>query len=90
LLNNATGMSVNMGNGANTLNLAAGTNVLGDVFGLNFINGGATEDVLTMQGSFNNTIDLNAGTDTLNFSQTASNVTVVNVENVTALPTLTP
>ena len=83
LLSTVDGVLINLAQGSNTLNLAAGVNTLGSgVFGLSFINGSATGDVLTMQGSNGNTIDLDDGTDTLNFTQSAINVTVANVENV--------
>lgn len=81
LLSTVNGILINLAQGSNTLNLAAGTNSLGDgIYGLNFINGSATDDVLTMQGSNGNTINLSGGTDTLNFTQSAINVTVVNAE----------
>ncbi|MBR1212046.1 VCBS domain-containing protein [Bradyrhizobium sp. JYMT SZCCT0180] len=82
LLNNVSGILINLGDGNNTLNLAAGTNsVLG--YGLQTINGTASADVLTtLENAAGSTIDLGAGIDTLNLGVIATGVTVKNVENV--------
>ena len=49
LLNDVSGLTVNLANGTNTLQLAAGTNSLVNVFGVQNINGSATDDTLTIQ-----------------------------------------
>ena len=48
-----------------------------------YVNGTASADTLTFSSSvFGTAVDLDAGTDTLNLSNTGNNVTVKNVENV--------
>jgi Ca2+-binding RTX toxin-like protein len=87
LLNTVTGLAVNLANGTNTLNLAAGTNVLTNLNNVQNINGSASGDTLTMSGNIfmssgTPTVDLGGGTDTLNVSNTAFGITVVNIETV--------
>ena len=54
-----------------------------NVFGVQNINGSATDDTLTIQGSVGaTTVDLGGGNDTLNLSGGAFGVTVLNVESV--------
>ncbi|MEH2565235.1 VCBS domain-containing protein [Bradyrhizobium sp. AZCC 2289] len=82
LLNDITGVTVNLQEGNNTLNLAAGTNSL-TAYNVQQINGSASDDVLTMlNNAGGDTIDLGAGNDTLNLSVFAGGVTVNNVEHV--------
>ena len=69
LLNDVTGLQVNLANGSNTLNLAAGANSFAGIFNVDTINGTASDDSLSVaNGLFtpNNdlSIDLGAGNDT--------------------------
>lgn len=85
LLNTVSGMTVNLGEGtANVLNLAAGSNSFDNLWNVNLLNGSSSDDVLTLQGSPANVIDLGAGDDTLNFNANVYDVTVTNVETVNA------
>jgi VCBS repeat-containing protein len=82
LLNTVSGITVNLGNGTNTLNLAAGSNSLDFGFGVQVFNGTGSDDTLTLtNGTFGSTIDLGGGNDTLNLGN-GSNVTVNNIETV--------
>ena len=82
LLNNVSGILINLGDGNNTLNLAAGTNSV-QGYGLQTINGTASADVLTtLENAAGSTIDLGADIDTLNLGVIATGVTVKNIENV--------
>jgi Ca2+-binding RTX toxin-like protein len=82
-VNNVTGVSVNLGDGNNTLNLAAGTNSVENLFNVGHVNGSAGDDVLTInQQASGSTIDMGAGNDTVNFNAPAGNVTVLNAETV--------
>ena len=89
LLNNVTGVSVNMGFGDNTLNLTGGGNSLGDVSNANHIYGSATNDVLTIAGAVGSgvsgatiTFDLGDGDDTLNVSTLHTPIGLVGVEHL--------
>ena len=83
LLNDVTGVSVNLAQGNNTLNLAAGVNSLDSLFNMAQLNGSASDDTLTVtQQSFGTVFDMGAGNDTINFQSTAGGVTVVNTETV--------
>ena len=83
LLNDVSGVTVNLGAGDNTLNLAAGANSLDSLVGINTVNGSASDDVLTVsQPSFTTTFDMGAGNDTVNFAGQAFGATVVNAETV--------
>ena len=82
LLNDVTGVTVNLQQGNNTLQLAAGANSI-TAFNVQHINGTASDDVLTMlNDAGGDTIDLGAGNDTLNLTGFTGGVTVVNVEHV--------
>ncbi|SDK25260.1 MULTISPECIES: VCBS domain-containing protein [Bradyrhizobium] len=82
LLNDVSGIAINLQQGNNTLNLAAGTNSL-TAYNVQTINGSASADSLTLQNSnYGVTIDLGAGTDTLTLADGSNNVTVKNIENV--------
>src|SRR5262249_55409965 len=72
-----------LGQGTNTLNLAAGTNSI-STFGVMQVNGSASNDALTLlNGGAGDTIDLGAGSDTLNLTVAAAGgITVNNAENV--------
>jgi VCBS repeat-containing protein len=83
LLNDVSGVSVNLADGNNTLNLAAGTNSLDNLFNIAHLNGSASDDVLTVtQQSYATAFDMGAGNDTINFGAQANGVTVVNAEAV--------
>ena len=82
LLNDVTGVSINLNNGTNTLNLAAGVNSLGNVFNVESINGTSFGDTLTLAGQVGNPtgvtrIDLGSGNDTLNLGAQSFGVTFV-------------
>src|ERR1700716_2153199 len=82
LLNDVTGVTINLQQGNNTLNLAAGANTI-TAFNIQTINGSASSDSLTLQNSnFGTMIDLGAGTDTLTLSNNSNDVAVKNIENV--------
>ena len=87
LLNDVSGLSVNLGNGINTLNLAAGVNAFTNLFNVDTINGSASDDTLTIgNGLFTNandlSIDLGAGNDTLTVGNTFLNAALHNVEHL--------
>jgi len=86
LLNEVTGLTVNLQNGTNTFNLAAGTNVLAGLFNVQTVHGSESADTLTILNNVGagTTIDLGGGgEDILNFSRSAaSGVTAVNVETI--------
>ncbi|HEY1214875.1 MAG TPA: hypothetical protein VGE93_14690, partial [Bryobacteraceae bacterium] len=85
LLNNVSGVTVNLGEGtANVLNLAAGSNSFDNLWNVNLLNGSSSDDILTLQGSPANVIDLGDGNDTLNFNGNVYDITVTNVETVNA------
>ncbi|MHC4050467.1 VCBS domain-containing protein [Bradyrhizobium sp. 25ACV] len=85
LLNTVSGVSVNLGEGtANVLNLAAGSNSFDNLWNVNLLNGSSSDDILTLQGSPANVIDLGDGNDTLNFNANVYDITVTNVETVNA------
>ncbi|MGL9621324.1 VCBS domain-containing protein [Bradyrhizobium sp. U531] len=83
LLNTVSGVSVNLGEGtANVLNLAAGSNSFDNLWNVNQLNGSSSDDVLTLQGSPANVIDLGDGNDTLNINMNVFDITVTNVETI--------
>jgi VCBS repeat-containing protein len=83
LLNDVSGLTVNLADGHNTLNLAAGVNSLDSLFNIAQLNGTASDDTLTVtQQSFGTVFDMGAGNDTINFQSAAGGVTVVNAEAV--------
>ncbi|MCS3765091.1 VCBS domain-containing protein [Bradyrhizobium centrosematis] len=85
LLNTVSGVTVNLGEGtANVLNLAEGSNSFDNLWNVNLLNGSSSDDVLTLQGSPANVIDLGDGNDTLNFNANVYDITVTNVETVNA------
>ncbi|MEY9430974.1 Ca2+-binding RTX toxin-like protein [Bradyrhizobium ottawaense] len=84
LLNTVSGVSVNLGEGTNVLNLAAGSNSFDNLWNVNLLNGSSSDDILTLQGSPANVINLGGGNDTLNFSANVYDITVTNVETVNA------
>jgi Ca2+-binding RTX toxin-like protein len=72
-----------LADGNNTLNLAAGTNSLDNLFNIAHLNASASDDVLTVtQQSYSTIFDMGAGNDTINFGAQANGVTVVNAEAV--------
>ncbi|MDN5003916.1 VCBS domain-containing protein [Bradyrhizobium sp. GCM10027634] len=82
LLNDVSGLTVNLQQGNNTLDLAAGTNSI-TAYNVQHINGTASDDALTMlNDAGGDTIDLGAGNDTLNLTGFNGGVTVINVEHV--------
>ncbi|SDM85099.1 VCBS domain-containing protein [Afipia sp. GAS231] len=83
LLNDVSGITINLQQGNNTLDLAAGTNSL-TAYNVQTINGSASDDTLTLQNQiFSTTIDLGGGNNSLNLADGGNNVTVANVANVT-------
>jgi len=83
LLNDVSGVTVNLQQGDNTLNLAAGVNSLDNLFNVQHLNGSASDDVLTVtQQSFGTVLDMGGGNDTIDFGAQANGVTVANVETV--------
>ncbi len=83
LLNTVSGVTVNLGEGtANVLNLAAGSNSFDGLWNVNLLNGTSSDDVLTLQGSPANVIDLGDGNDTLNINMNVFDITVTNVETI--------
>ncbi|MDB5875949.1 MAG: hypothetical protein JWQ07_5391, partial [Ramlibacter sp.] len=83
LLNTVNGVSINLGEGANTVNLAAGANTLAAVNNIQAINGTSGGDTLTVQNQINgSSIDLGGGIDTLILGNGFNSVTVSNIENV--------
>ncbi len=83
LLNDVSGMTVNLQQGNNTLYLAAGSNSLVDIFNVQHVNGTTSDDALTLTDSpFNSTIDLGAGNDTLTINSQFANFGVLNVEHL--------
>ena len=88
LLNDVTGVSVNFGKGNNTINLAAGTNSLDNVFNAQHVNGTASDDTLTVTTGLGNPdrnpiVDLGAGNDTLNLAASFVSLTALNIEHIT-------
>jgi hypothetical protein len=82
LLNNLTninGVTINLAQGTNnTLNLAAGVNILVDAFGVQTINGTASSDTLSfLNGTFGHVVHLGAGDDSLTLSAPSFQVTFV-------------
>lgn len=85
LLNTVSGVSVNLGEGtANVLNLAEGSNSFDNLWNVSLLNGSSSDDILTLQASPANVIDLGNGNDTLNFNANVYDITVTNVETVNA------
>jgi hypothetical protein len=83
LLSDVSGVSVDLADGNNTLNLAAGTNSVDNLFNINHLNGSSSDDVLTVtQQSFATVFDMGAGNDVINFGAQANGVTVVDAETV--------
>ncbi|UPJ60288.1 M10 family metallopeptidase C-terminal domain-containing protein [Bradyrhizobium sp. 192] len=66
------------------LNLAAGSNSFDNLWNVNLLNGSSSDDILTLQGSPANVINLGDGNDTLNFNANVYDITVTNVETVNA------
>jgi hypothetical protein len=87
LLNDVTGMTVNLAQGNNTLNLAAGSNSFVDLYNVQHINGTASDDVLTLTDvayspDGNPVIDLGAGDNTLNFGGQYMSLTALNIQQI--------
>jgi len=87
LLNDVSGLSVNLAQGNNTLDLAAGTNSLTDIYNVQHVNGTAADDVLTLtDGVFspdnNPFVDLGAGDNTLNFGAQYESLTALNIQHI--------
>jgi VCBS repeat-containing protein len=81
LLNNVSGVTVNLQSGDNTLNLAAGANALA-TYNVEHINGTSSDDALTMQNAYYGNVDLGGGNDTLTLSNDFNSIIVYNTENV--------
>ncbi|TYL84331.1 VCBS domain-containing protein [Bradyrhizobium cytisi] len=87
LLNDVSGLSVNLAQGTNTLNLAAGANSLLIVSNIDTINGTSSADALTISnGAYtpNNdlSIDLGAGDDALTVGSQYGSFALHNVEHL--------
>ncbi|MGY4458581.1 beta strand repeat-containing protein [Bradyrhizobium sp. LB13.1] len=87
LLNGVSGLSVNLANGNNTLNLAAGVNSFTNIFGTDTINGTASDDTLTVTSGLytpNNdmSVDLGAGNDTLSLGSQYGSLALHGVEHL--------
>jgi hypothetical protein len=84
LLNDVSGLTIDLGQGTNTVNLAVGTNSLDNLFNINQVNGTASDDTLTVtQQSYGTIFDLGSGNNTIVFGAQANGATVVNAETVT-------
>jgi Ca2+-binding RTX toxin-like protein len=81
LLNDVTGVSVNLAGGTNTLNLHTGSNSLTSVFDVQSIHGSDSSDTLTLGQANGTTINLGAGNDTLNLGPNTFGVTFVYADN---------
>lgn len=83
LTNDVSGLSIDLGQGVNTVNAAAGVNSFDGLFNVAHLNGSVTDDDLTVtQQTFGTTFDMGAGNDAIHFSGGANGVTVVNAETV--------
>ena len=85
LLNNVNGVSINLAQGLNTLNLSAGNNTLANVSGVQTINGSAFNDSLTLANAFAVTVNLGDGVDTLTLTSGSGffpTVNLLGVENL--------
>jgi VCBS repeat-containing protein len=83
LLNDVSGLTIDLGPGTNSVNLAAGSNSVDNLFNINQVTGSGSDDVLTVtQQSFATIFDMGAGNDTISFGGQANGVTVVNAETV--------
>ena len=87
LLNDVSGVSINLAQGTNTLNLAAGSNTLTNAFNVQTINGTVSDDTLTLVNNpFNVTVDLGNGNDTVDILAGTgffSSLSLLNVEHLT-------
>ncbi len=88
LTNNVSGLTVNLQQGFNTLNLAAGINQLDGLYSVDIVNGSAGDDILTVNGLYtpNNdlVIDLGAGNNTLNVGSNYSSFSLLNTAHLNA------
>ena len=80
-LNDVTGVSINLGDGANALHLAAGTNSLAALFNIGSISGTSSSDTLSLNQVGNTVVDLGGGSDTLNLTAQSVGVTLVYADN---------
>ena len=85
LLNDVSGVSINLAQGTNTLNLAAGVNSLGIVSNVQAIDGSASGDTLTLgvvgSAAGQTRVDLGSGNDTLNLGAQTLGITFVYANN---------
>jgi hypothetical protein len=86
LLNNVSGLTVNLQNGDNTLYLHAGTNSFDNLWNVQHLNGSGLDDTVTV-GTISNVgnsvvVDLGAGNDTLTFGSMFQTLTALNVEHI--------
>ncbi|WP_398483389.1 beta strand repeat-containing protein, partial [Tardiphaga sp.] len=82
LLNTVSGVTVNLQQGNNTLNLAAGTNAL-TVYNVQQINGTASDDHLVLQNQvYGSAINLGGGNDSVTLADGGNNVTISNVDTI--------
>ena len=86
LQNQVSGVNISLGNGDNTMNLAAGSNSFTNIFDVNHVNGTTSDDVLTVSGTLaaanGTTVDLGAGEDTLVFAGTFATLSAVGIEHI--------
>ncbi|MCA1476157.1 tandem-95 repeat protein [Bradyrhizobium sp. NBAIM08] len=82
LQNAVTGVTVNLGQGANTLTVATGNNSFVNMFGVNQVNGSSSDDTVTFLGNPAAAVDLGDGTDTVNFGTNVLGMTVSNTEYI--------
>ena len=88
LVNNASGgMIVNLQQGNNTLNLAAGSNTFVDIYNVQHVNGTTSDDTLTLTDGIyepgqNPIVDLGAGHDVLSFGSQFETLSAVNIEQI--------
>lgn len=77
-----TGLNISLGNGDNTMNLAAGASSFVNIYDVNHVNGSGDDDILTVTGAVAAANDLGNGDDTLNLGANGYGLTVSNVENI--------
>jgi hypothetical protein len=86
LSNNVTGVDVSLGNGDNTMNLAAGVNSFVNLYDVNHINGTTGDDTLTVTGAIGaangTTVNLGDGDDTVVLNGSFASFASVGVEHV--------
>ncbi|MGL3111436.1 VCBS domain-containing protein [Bradyrhizobium sp. BR 1432] len=81
-----TGLEISLGNGDNTMNLAAGANSFVNIFDVNHVNGTAGDDTLSVTGAISAAngvaIDLGNGEDTIVLNGNFAAFAAVGVEHI--------